>query len=123
VPVAVIVYVVDVVGTTGVEPCGATLPTPGSMSRSVALVDDHASVTVWPEFTDVGEAFSVTVGCVVTGAGAAAGGLEATFFWQPPMNAANAKKLNKSVDFRRLPCCMNCLLGRSRKGIAKNHPE
>jgi hypothetical protein len=114
---------VEVVGTTGVEPCGATLPILGSMSRSVALVDDHASVTVWPEFTDVGEAFSVTVGCAVIGAGAAAGGVEATFFWQPPMNAANVIKLNKSADFRKLPCCMDCLLGHSREGFAKNRPE
>jgi hypothetical protein len=58
----VIVYVVDSLGFTGVDPCGATLPTPGSMSRSVALVEDHDSVTVWPARIEAGAAFSVTVG-------------------------------------------------------------
>src|SRR5580700_1585332 len=61
-PEAVIVYVVDVVGFTGVDPCGETFPTPGSIDKSTALVDDHESVTVPPEFTDSGEALIVTVG-------------------------------------------------------------
>src|SRR6202034_4542179 len=82
-PVAVIVYVVDCVGFTGVEPCGETFPTPGSMSRSVALVEDQESVTVPPGLTEDGEAFNVTVGCNA-GAGGDAGGVAATFFLQPP---------------------------------------
>ena len=61
-PVAVIVYVVDVPGLTDVEPCGATLPTAGSIVRSVALVEDHDKFAVCPEVTVAGLAFSVTVG-------------------------------------------------------------
>src|SRR6185437_4509122 len=66
----------------GVEPCGATLPTPGSIERSVAFVDDHESVTDCPELTVSGDALMVTVGCGV-GAGAGAGGVAATCFCNP----------------------------------------
>jgi len=53
------------------------LPTPGSMSRSVAFVDVQLSVTVSPLFTELGEAFSVTVGCAVgCGAACVAAGLQ-----------------------------------------------
>src|ERR1700723_1033082 len=116
-PVAVIVNVVDCVGFTGVEPCGETLPTPGSMSRSVAFVDDHESVTVPPGLTDDGEAFSVTVGCKA-GAGAAAGGVPATFFLQPPAIKTRVTRPNSSVSLRRELRCMNCLLRRRREGLA-----
>src|SRR5271156_4228166 len=109
-PVAVIVYVVESVGFTGVDPCSATLPTPGSMSASVASVEVQLSVTVSPLFTVVGVAFSVTVGCAEVGAGAGAGCDVATCFLQPPKNPSTAMKPNANVSCRELRTCMNCLL-------------
>src|SRR5579863_1383914 len=72
-PAAVIVYVVDCDGVTGVEPSGATLPTPGCKSRSVAFVEDHESVADAPEAIGLEGALRVTVGLVGVGAGAGAG--------------------------------------------------
>src|SRR5271154_5477884 len=109
-PVAVIVYVVDSVGFTGVEPCNATLPTPGSISASVASVDVQLSVTVSPLFTDVGDALSETVGCADVGAGAAVGCELATCFLQPPRNPKTAINPNANVICRELRTCIDCLL-------------
>ena len=44
-PVAVIVYVTESVGLTVLEPCGATLPTPGARFSVVALLEDQVRVT------------------------------------------------------------------------------
>src|SRR5277367_170846 len=109
-PVAVIVYVVDSVGFTGVDPCNATFPTPGSISASVASVEVQLSVTVSPLFTEAGEAFSVTVGCAEVGAGAGAVCDVATCFLQPPKNPSIAMNPNANVIGRELRTCMNCLL-------------
>jgi hypothetical protein len=101
-------YVVDSVGVTGVEPSTATLPTLGSMLKSVAFVDDHVRFTLAPGFTVVGDAVSVTVGCAV-GAGVAwAGGTEATCFLQPPTIATTpTKDSDKTIAaFRKLPLCI-----------------
>jgi hypothetical protein len=87
-PVTVIVYVVDVVGFTGVEPVTATLPTPGSMSASVASVDCQLNFTVSPGFAVLGDALIETVGC---GAVAGGGGCDlptATVFLHPPATSA-----------------------------------
>jgi len=79
----------------GVEPCAVTFPTPGSMSRSVAFVDVQLSVTVSPLFTELGEAFSVTVGCAVGCGAACVGGRLATCFLQPPARAMKATTPSK----------------------------
>src|SRR5580704_10274928 len=111
-PLAVIVYVVDWVGVTGVEPSGATFPTPGPMSRSVAFVDDHSDVAVCPGVTARGEAFSVTVGCAAGGAGVRAGGDVATCFLHPPTNEARVTSAKSSPSLRNVPCCIDSLLRR-----------
>ena len=82
---------------------GATLPTPGSMLRSVAFVDVHESVTASPGLTVAGDALSVTVGSAAAGAGAAAGGVDATFFLQPPTTAAKATNPSNNAILRKLP--------------------
>jgi hypothetical protein len=109
-PVAVIVNVVDSVGFTGVDPCSATFPTPGSISASVASVEVQLSVTVSPLFTEVGEALSVTVGCAEVGAGAGAVCEVATCFLQPPKNPRIAMNPSANVIDRELRTCMYCLL-------------
>src|ERR1700723_895060 len=121
-PVAVIVYVVESVGFTGVEPCSATLPTPGSISASVASVDVQLSVTVSPLLTDVGEAFSETVGCADDGGGADDGREPATCFLQPPRNPKTAINPNANVICREPRTCMNCLL-RAFVAFKKTEPE
>src|ERR1700723_967784 len=121
-PVAVIVYVVESVGFTGVEPCSATLPTPGSISASVASVDVQLSVTVSPLLTDVGEAFSETVGCADDGGGADDGREPATCFLQPPRNPKTAINPNANVICREPRTCMNCLL-RAFVALKKIEPE
>src|ERR1700693_396709 len=109
-PVAVIVEVVDSVGVTGVEPSGATFPTPGPMSRSVAFVEDHRSVAVCPGFIDPGEAFRGTVGCAAGRAGVRAGGDAATCFLHPPTNEARVTSPTSSPSLRNVPCCIDSLL-------------
>src|ERR1700730_326199 len=101
-PVAVITYVVELAGCTGVLPSGATLPTSGWISRSVAFVDVQESVTVSPAFTVVGDALSVTVGCTAVSAGVDAGACEATFLPQPPTNAKKPIRPANSANFRKL---------------------
>src|ERR1700678_2877225 len=111
-PVAVIVYVVESVGFTGVEPCTATLPTPGSISASVASVEVHERVVESPLLMVEGDAESVTVGCAA-GAGAAfVGGAGRTCFLKPPTNAKTVATPSKSVNFRIVPACINFLLPR-----------
>ena len=51
------------------------MPTPGSISRSVALVEDQDKRAVPPGSIDEGDAFSVTVGVAGGGMGAADGGV------------------------------------------------
>src|ERR1700735_1396007 len=114
-PVAVMVKVVDSVGFTGVVPCATTLPTPGSISRSVALVDVQVSVTVSPLFIDVGEAFSVTVGCGADSGAACVGGWLATCFLQPPAKATRATTPSSNPSFPRQLSCIYCLLRRPPK--------
>jgi hypothetical protein len=97
--------VVDSVGVTGVEPSGATLPTPGSMLTSVAFADVHVSVTVAPGLTVEGVAFSVTVGCTAGAGGFEAGGREAVFLPHPPTipNIPITRTDKISAGFRELP--------------------
>jgi hypothetical protein len=97
----VIVYVVDVVGFTGVDPCGETFPTPGSIVRSVAFVDDHESDTGCPALTSSGEALIVTVGCGV-GAGVGAGGVAATCFLHPAANPRSTMTPDMITALRKL---------------------
>lgn len=61
-PVAVIVYVVELVGFTTIEPCGPTEPTLGKMLRSVAFVEVHVRVDEPPAEMNAGFACSETVG-------------------------------------------------------------
>src|SRR5580698_3514145 len=105
------VKVVELVGFTGVEPCTATLPTPGSISASVASVEVHVRVVEPPLSIVAGDAESVTVGCAAAGAGAACvGGVLATCFLQPPTKAKNVATPKKSVNFRIVPACIYFLL-------------
>src|ERR1700733_2209001 len=119
-PVAVIVKVVDCVGFTGVVPCATTLPTPGSISRSVALVEVQLSVTVSPLLTEVGEAFSVTVGWGADSGAACVGGWLATCFLQPPAKATRATTPSSNPNFLRLLSCIYCLLGRRCEALASD---
>jgi hypothetical protein len=82
------VYVVEVCGFTGVEPVTATLPTPGSMSASVASVDCQFSVTVSPAFAELGDALIDTVGCAVVAGGGGCDLPTATVFLHPPATSA-----------------------------------
>src|SRR6204780_2512407 len=117
-PVAVMVKVVDCVGLDGVEPCAVTFPTPGSISRSVAFVDAQLRVTVSPLFTELGEAFSVTVGCPVGCGAASVGGWLATCFLQPPAKDTKATSPSNNPRFLRQRSCIYCLLRRSCEGLA-----
>src|SRR5579864_8311327 len=100
-PFAVIVYVAESVGLTFVEPSGATFPTPGSRSRSVAFVDDQFSVVLSPLLIVVCEAFNVTVGFSGAGAGAGGGGGGGvTFFLQAPANARTVNALRNTRILR-----------------------
>jgi hypothetical protein len=76
------------------------------MSRSVAFVDDHDSVTVSPAFAVVGEAFSVTVGCAAGGAGVDAGACDATFLPHPATTLKNAISVANTANFRKLRSIM-----------------
>ena len=60
---AVKVYVVVVVGVTGVEPLGSKVPTPLLIETLVVFVVDQVSVDEFPLMIDVGEA----VNAVTTG--------------------------------------------------------
>src|SRR5580658_3648367 len=106
------VKVVELLGFTGVEPCTATLPTPGSISASVASVEVHERVVESPLLMVEGDAESVTVGCAAGAGAACVGGAVATCFLQPPTNAKTVATPSKSVNFRIVPACINFLLPR-----------
>ena len=95
-----------------------TFPTPGSISRSVAFVDVQLRVTVSPLFTELGEAFSVTVGCPVGCGAASVGGWLATCFLQPPAKDTKATSPSNNPRFLRQRSCIYCLLRRSCEGLA-----
>ena len=61
-PVAVMVYVVVLLGVTTVEPWVVTEPTPGAIASSVALRELQVSVDEFPVVMELGLAESVTVG-------------------------------------------------------------
>src|SRR5215472_5357955 len=95
-PLAVMVYVVESVGVTLVEPCGATVPTSGATVSCVALVEDQLNVEVSPLLMDVGLACRVTVGCAA-GGGAAGGGACATGFLLQPTSRAAATAVKRQT--------------------------
>ncbi len=107
-PVAVIVYVVDAVKVTFVEPSGATLPTPGDKFNSVAFVDDQFRLTASPDLTNVEDALSVTVGRAGAGAGAGTGGggAGAGFLAQAPAKKISVNKLHNRAMFRTNRLCI-----------------
>jgi hypothetical protein len=66
---AVIVYVVDSVGVTVVEPCGVTAPTSGAIETFVASAVVHVSFTDSPLLMESRSALIDAVGFAAAGGG------------------------------------------------------
>jgi hypothetical protein len=101
-PLAAMLYVVDSVGVTAVEPSGATLPTPGERFKSVAFVEVQLSVTAVPLCTNFEEALMVTVGAGDAGAGGTgtAGACDGVFLAHAPAKRKRERVENNSANLR-----------------------
>lgn len=95
-PVAVNVYVVELVGVTERLPLDCTVPTPPSIETSVALVTLQRSVADSPRPIRLGSAVKLPIlgfagggaGAGATAAGAGAGGgATGTFLWHAAPNS------------------------------------
>src|SRR3989304_4560348 len=108
-------------GLTLVEPCGATLPTPGARFSVVALLEDQVSVTDWPRCTMAGAACNVTGGRAGGGAAGGGGGGGATTTGcrlHPAPRMTSDSRLTRTTRPINRTCILEILLESSARARA-----